>query len=147
MRFCRPFPLHLVVSAYPEEDETHLVAQEGVRLFVRPVRPEDAPMFQSFFKVLSPTTNYHRFFRHVKELSPEMLARFTRIDYDREIRTSWAGPPSREGTNVAASEAYRSEEDPSRVHDHERLCIRPDRTEPWHHPLEGGHGHPAANFI
>ena len=81
----RPSPLHLVISAYPEEDETHLVTEEGVRLFVRPVRPEDAPIFQSFFKVLSPTTIYHRFFSHVKELSPEMLARFTQIDYDREI--------------------------------------------------------------
>jgi acetyltransferase len=81
----RPSPLHLVISAYPDEDETHLVTQEGVRLFVRPVRPEDAPIFQSFFKVLSPTTIYNRFFSHVKELSPEMLARFTQIDYDREI--------------------------------------------------------------
>jgi acetyltransferase len=80
-----PSPLHLVISAYPEEDETHLVTQEGARLFIRPVRPEDAPLFQSFFKVLSPTTIYNRFFSHVKELSPKMLARFTQIDYDREI--------------------------------------------------------------
>ena len=79
----RPSPLHLVISAYPEEDETHLVTQEGARLFTRPVRPEDAPLFQLFFKVLSPTTIYNRFFSHVKELSPKMLARFTQIDYDR----------------------------------------------------------------
>lgn len=81
----RPSPLHLVISAYPEEDEIHLVTQEGVRLFIRPVRPEDAPLFKVFFKVLSPTTIYNRFFCQVKELSPEMLARFTQIDYDREI--------------------------------------------------------------
>jgi acetyltransferase len=80
-----PSPLHLVISAYPEEDETHLVTQEGARLFIRPVRPEDAPIFLLFFKVLSPTTIYNRFFSHVKELSPKMLARFTQIDYDREI--------------------------------------------------------------
>ena len=80
-----PSPLHLVISAYPEEDETHLVTQEGARLFIRPVRPEDAPLFLLFFKVLSPTTIYNRFFSHVKELSPKMLARFTQIDYDREI--------------------------------------------------------------
>ena len=49
----RPSPLHLVISAYPEGDETHLVTQEGARLFIRPVRPEDAPLFQLFFKVLS----------------------------------------------------------------------------------------------
>ena len=81
----RPYPLHLVISPYSAEDESHLVTEEGSRLFVRPVRPEDAPLFQRFFKVLSPGTIYYRFFSHVNELSPNMLARFTQIDYDREI--------------------------------------------------------------
>jgi acetyltransferase len=80
-----PYPLHLVISPYPAEDESHLVTEEGLRLLIRPVRPEDAPLFQRFFKVLSPETIYYRFFSHVKELSPQMLARFTQIDYDREI--------------------------------------------------------------
>lgn len=78
-------PMHLVISAYPEEDESHLVTSEGFSLFLRPVRPEDAPLFKRFFKVLSPTTVYYRFFSPLKELSPEMLVRFTQIDYDREI--------------------------------------------------------------
>ena len=81
----RPFPFHLAISPYPAEDESHLVTEEGVRLFIRPVRPADAPLFQSFFKVLSPETVYFRFFSHVNELNPQMLARFTQIDYDREI--------------------------------------------------------------
>jgi acetyltransferase len=81
----RPSPLHLVISPYPEEDEAHLVTEEGTRLFIRPVRPEDAPLFQELFEILSPTSIYNRFFRYVKELTPEMLARFTQIDYDREI--------------------------------------------------------------
>jgi acetyltransferase len=79
------FPLHLVISPYPAEDESRLVTEEGARLLIRPVRPEDAPLFQRFFKVLSPETIFFRFFSHVKELSPQMLARFTQIDYDREI--------------------------------------------------------------
>jgi acetyltransferase len=81
----RPSPLHLVISAYPEEDETHLTTEEGHRLFIRPVRPEDGPLFQGFFKMLSPKTIYNRFFSPLKALSPEMLVRFTQIDYDREI--------------------------------------------------------------
>ena len=81
----RPSPLHLVISAYPEQNETHLITKEGVRLFIRPVRPEDAPLFTALFKTLSPTTIYYRFFGALKELNPEMLARFTQIDYDREI--------------------------------------------------------------
>ncbi len=78
-------PLHLVISPYPEEDEAHMVSADGLRIFIRPVRPEDAPLFTDLFKVLSPTTIYHRFFGALKELNPEMLARFTQIDYDREI--------------------------------------------------------------
>ena len=81
----QPSPMHLVISPYPEEDEDHLVTEEGLRLFIRPVRPEDAPLFRDLFRVFSPTTIYNRFFRYVKDLSPEMLARFTQIDYDREI--------------------------------------------------------------
>ncbi len=80
-----PSSLHLVISPYPEEDESHMVSIEGRRIFIRPVKPEDAPLFTALFKVLSPTTIYYRFFGALKELKPEMLARFTQIDYDREI--------------------------------------------------------------
>jgi acetyltransferase len=62
-----------------------MVSVDGRRIFVRPVKPEDAPLFTALFKTLSPTTIYYRFFGALKELNPEMLARFTQIDYDREI--------------------------------------------------------------
>ena len=62
-----------------------MVSADGHRHFIRPVRPEDAPLFTAFFKTLSPTTIYYRFFGALKELDTEMLARFTQIDYDREI--------------------------------------------------------------
>ena len=74
-----------MIGPYPEEYESHMVTDDGFRIFIRPVKPEDAPLFMAFFKVLSPTTIYHRFFGPLQELKPEMLARFTQIDYDREI--------------------------------------------------------------
>jgi acetyltransferase len=80
-----PSSLHLVISPYPEDEESHVVSEDGVRIFIRPVKPEDAPLFTDLFKVLSPTSIYYRFFGPLKELKPEMLARFTQIDYDREI--------------------------------------------------------------
>jgi acetyltransferase len=80
-----PSSLHLVIGPYPEEDESHMVSVDGRRIFIRPVKPEDAPLFTALFKTLSPTTIYYRFFGALKELNPEMLARFTQIDYDREI--------------------------------------------------------------
>jgi acetyltransferase len=78
-------PKHLVISPYPEEYESHETVKGGLKLFVRPVKPEDAPLFIELFKILSPTSIYYRFFSPIRELKPEMLARFTQIDYDREI--------------------------------------------------------------
>jgi acetyltransferase len=80
-----PSSLHLVIGPYPQEDGSHKVSVDGRRIFIRPVKPEDAPLFTALFKVLSPTTIYYRFFGMLKELRPEMLARFTQIDYDREV--------------------------------------------------------------
>jgi acetyltransferase len=78
-------PFHLVISPYPSKYESMELTSRGRKVFVRPVKPEDAPLFQEFFNVLSPTAIYFRFFSPVKSLSPTMLARFTQIDYDREI--------------------------------------------------------------
>ncbi len=80
-----PDYMHLVISPYPQEEESRILSVEGKRIFVRPVKPEDAPLFIELFKVLSPTTIYYRFFGALKSLNPKMLARFTQIDYDREI--------------------------------------------------------------
>ncbi len=80
-----PSPLHLVISPYPGENEYHMETEGGTRIFVRPVKPEDAPLYQELFTVLSPTSIYYRFFGALKELRPELVARFTQIDYDREI--------------------------------------------------------------
>jgi len=80
-----PSSLHLVIGPYPEEEESHMIDATGRQIFIRPVKPEDAPLFTALFKVLSPTTIYSRFFGQIKELQPEMLARFTQIDYDREV--------------------------------------------------------------
>jgi acetyltransferase len=78
-------PFHLVISPYPDELETHAVSKEGDELFIRPIRPEDAPLLVELFESLSPRSVYMRFFTPMKRLSPSLLARFTQIDYDREV--------------------------------------------------------------
>jgi acetyltransferase len=77
--------LHLVISPYPQHLERHDLTDMQMPLFIRPIKPEDAPLFVDLFNVLTPTSIYYRFFSVVKSLSPEILARFTQIDYDREI--------------------------------------------------------------
>jgi len=78
-------PLHLVISPYPDQYEGNARTTMGVDLFVRPIRPEDAPLLVELFESLSPKSVYMRFFSPLKHLSHSMLARFTQIDYDREI--------------------------------------------------------------
>ncbi len=77
--------LHLVISPYPQHLERHDLTDMQMPLFIRPIKPEDAPLFEELFNTLTPTSIYYRFFSVVKTLSPEILARFTQIDYDREI--------------------------------------------------------------
>jgi len=80
-----PSPGHLVISPYPAEHEEHTILEDGTQVFLRPVKPEDAPLFVEFFGLLSQTSIYFRFFRFVKALEPDILARFTQTDYDREV--------------------------------------------------------------
>ena len=78
-------PLHLVISPYPNQYETHKITEDGIEIFIRPIRPEDAPLLVELFESLSPRSVYYRFFTPLKRLPHHMLARFTQIDYDREI--------------------------------------------------------------
>jgi acetyltransferase len=52
---------------------------------LRPIRPEDAGIEQAFVRGLSEESRYFRFMDALRELTPQMLARFTQIDYDREM--------------------------------------------------------------
>jgi acetyltransferase len=78
-------PLHLVISSYPNQYEAHVTTKAKDRIFIRPIRPEDAPLLAGLFDTLSPRSVYHRFFTPLKKFPHSMLARFTQIDYDREI--------------------------------------------------------------
>jgi acetyltransferase len=79
-------PMHLAIAPYPNEYETTLHLPDlGGNVFIRPIRPEDAPLLQRLFAGLSAQSIYFRFFSPLKALSENMLARFTQIDYDREV--------------------------------------------------------------
>jgi acetyltransferase len=81
----RPSPLHLVISPYPAQYESHELTSAGFRVFIRPIKPEDALLLVELFDTLSPTSIYYRFFGPLKALPHSMLVRFTQVDYDREI--------------------------------------------------------------
>ena len=76
---------HMAIHPYPAHLVTEWTAPNGVRVTVRPIRPEDAGIEHEFVRQLSPEAKYFRFMSAIRELSPQMLARFTQIDYDREM--------------------------------------------------------------
>ena len=80
-----PPPRHLVIAPYPNEYEFHDHLKDGRPLFIRPIRPEDEDLHHELFRSLSRQSNYFRFFSFRRQLSHEQAARFTQIDYDREI--------------------------------------------------------------
>jgi len=78
-------PDHLVISPYPHQLEAFVVTRGGLHLLIRPIKPEDASLFTALFEKLSPESIYFRFFSPLKHISLEMLARFTQIDYGRDM--------------------------------------------------------------
>jgi acetyltransferase len=74
----------LAIRPYPAELE-ETVPWDGGTLLLRPIRPEDGPAHVAFFNALTPDDVRYRMFVRVRELQPDQLARFTQIDYDREM--------------------------------------------------------------
>jgi len=76
---------HMAVHPYPRHLVTQLQMADGTNVTIRPIRPEDASIEQDFVRHLSPQSKYFRFMQALHELTPQMLVRFTQIDYDREM--------------------------------------------------------------
>ena len=76
---------HMAIHPYPN----HLVSQwqlaDGTNIKIRPIRPEDASIEQSFVRELSAQSRYFRFMQGLNELTQQMLVRFTQLDYNREL--------------------------------------------------------------
>ena len=73
------------IRPYPKEWERHITLRDGTAVFVRPVRPEDEPLYGPFFAAVTPDDLRLRFFAPVKDFSHTFIARFTQIDYARAM--------------------------------------------------------------
>jgi acetyltransferase len=76
---------HMAIHPYPVELETSLRLPSGAVLKLRPIRPEDADLERAFVANMSEQSRFRRFMQHLPALTPQMLARFTQVDYDREL--------------------------------------------------------------
>lgn len=74
----------LAIRPYPAELE-RTVEHRGRPYLVRPIRPEDEPELVKAFQTMAPDDIRTRFFAPMKTLPPNMAARLTQIDYDRQM--------------------------------------------------------------
>lgn len=80
----RPYA-HMAIHPYPAHLVHSQVLADGSVVTIRPIRPEDAVMERDFVNGLSDQSKYLRFMYTMDEITPEMLSRFTQIDYDRDM--------------------------------------------------------------
>lgn len=78
-------PQHLCIRPYPAQYESRERTSGGLEVFLRPIKPEDGPAMIRLFNALSPVTIFQRFGRVLRTMPPDLLARHTQIDYDREM--------------------------------------------------------------
>ncbi|MBT3092146.1 MAG: bifunctional acetate--CoA ligase family protein/GNAT family N-acetyltransferase [Candidatus Thiodiazotropha endolucinida] len=76
---------HLAIHPYPVNLVNTTQLPNGTNIVIRPIRPEDADLEQTFTRQLSDEAKYFRFMSSIQELTPEMLTRFTQIDYHNEM--------------------------------------------------------------
>jgi acetyltransferase len=78
-------PYHLVICPYPKTYETLWKLRNGRTVVLRPIKPEDEPLWLEMFQNFSEESIRYRFFQMIKDTPHEVRVRYCNIDYDREI--------------------------------------------------------------
>jgi len=76
---------HLVISPYPKKYETLWKLRDGRTVLLRPIKPEDEPLWLEMFRNFSEESIRYRFFQIIKDTPHEVRVRYCNIDYDREL--------------------------------------------------------------
>ncbi|MYZ42751.1 bifunctional acetate--CoA ligase family protein/GNAT family N-acetyltransferase [Schauerella aestuarii] len=76
---------HMAIHPYPARYVQARRFEDGLRWTLRPIRPEDGSALQTFIRELSERSRYMRFVSMMRELTPTLVARYTQIDYHREL--------------------------------------------------------------
>jgi len=87
----------LSIRPYPRELEEPFTLTSGRPVLLRPIRPEDEPEHYAFISKLTPSDVRFRFFDTVRDVPHSEMARFTQIDYDREM--AFIATAERDGGN------------------------------------------------
>ena len=82
----------LCIRPYPKELETTFELHDGRRMLLRPIRPEDEPALQRMFDRMTPEEKRNRFLGPMKVLSHAQAARYSQLDYDRDMAFALVDP-------------------------------------------------------
>jgi len=76
---------HMVISPYPKKYEMIWTLNNGQEVLLRPIKPEDEPLWVDMFQGFSEESIRYRFFEILRDTPHEVVVRYCNIDYDREI--------------------------------------------------------------
>jgi len=76
---------HLAIHPYPWRWVRLEKLKRGRTVQLRPIRPEDGESIQIMVQNMSAESRYFRFMHAINNLSPQMIAQFTKLDYDRQM--------------------------------------------------------------
>ncbi len=76
---------HLIIAPYPKKYETVWRLRDGRPVILRPIKPEDEPLWLEMFQNFSEEAIRFRFFQIIRDTPHETRVRYTNIDYGREI--------------------------------------------------------------
>jgi acetyltransferase len=95
----------LSIRPYPKQWERPARLPDGTALLLRPVRPEDEPLYPPFLQQVTPEDMRLRFFAPVKTFTHAMIARFTQIDYARAM--AFVAIEQRSGDMLGVARVHR----------------------------------------
>jgi len=84
-KFAGSGPANFAVRPYPSHWQRHLEMRDGLRILVRPIRPEDEPAIHELLRHVTSRDLRLRFFAPMKEFTHEFIARLTQLDYARAM--------------------------------------------------------------
>jgi acetyltransferase len=115
----------LAIRPYPKELERTLALPNGRAFVLRPIRPEDAPALREMVEEgTTPEDRRMRFFTSFRTLTPELCARLTQIDYDREMALVAVEPGAAAGESFCG--VVRLGADPDRERAEYAIMVRSD---------------------
>jgi acetyltransferase len=76
---------HLALRPYPEKYVRMIELRDGAKVTLRPIKPEDEPLWMDLLASCSKESIYSRFRYFFHWQSHEVATRYCHIDYDREI--------------------------------------------------------------